>query len=165
MKTRKPKILIVDDEEWNLRVLASYLLPQGYEVITANDAEEVLRRVDEDKLDLILLDVMMPGKDGFTLCREIKKQKRLQSIPIILITARHETIDKVNGLESGADDVLTKPVEREELSARVRAHLRIKFLVDEIDAWNKNVEQKIRDRTKELSEENKDLDESYFLGG
>jgi len=158
-----PRIMIVDDEDWNLKVLESQLKPLGYEVITARGAEEAFQRISENPVDLVLSDVMMPGKDGFTLCRQIKNERSLRSIPVILVTALQETPDKVKGLEAGAADFISKPVNKAELTARVRAHLRIKSLVDEVEFWNRTLEQKVKERTREIQEKNAQLDESYFL--
>lgn len=160
----KPRILAVDDESWNLKVLESYLVPQGYEVVTAKSAREGLGILaGQGEFDLIMTDAMMPGMDGFEFCREIKKEKRFQSVPIILVTALQETVSKVRGLEAGAADFLSKPVDSAELGARIRAQLRIKSLMDEIETWNHFLEQKVEDRTRLIREKNRQLDESYFL--
>ncbi|MCM8775449.1 MAG: response regulator [Candidatus Omnitrophica bacterium] len=157
-----PKILIVDDEEWNLKVFESYLRPQQYDILTARSGEEALQRIREARPDLILLDVMMPGKDGFEVCREIKHKMLLQSVPVILVSALRETVDKVHGLEAGADDFLSKPIDGSELIARVHAHLRLKFLMDEMQLWNQTLEQRVQERTRIIHEKTRQLNESYF---
>jgi len=147
-----PKILMVDDESWNLDVLASHLRKEGWEPAAVMNGPEALRAVDENEFDLILLDVMMPGMDGFEVCRQIRARERLRQIPVLLVTALHETEDKVKGLEAGASDFLTKPVQSAELVARVRAHLRLKELMDITLAQKTHLESAYR-RLKELSEE------------
>jgi putative two-component system response regulator len=164
MTNVKPRILAVDDERWNISILESYLVPQGYEIVPAGSAREALELLaGGSAFDLILTDAMMPGKDGFELCREIKQNKQYSSIPILLITALQETQSKVKGLEAGASDFISKPVDSAELGARIRAHLRIKTLMDEIASWNHALEQKVEDRTRDIIEKNRQLDEAYFL--
>ncbi|HQF41776.1 MAG TPA: response regulator transcription factor [Ignavibacteriaceae bacterium] len=117
-----PKILVVDDEQ-NMRTgLKDNLEFEGYEVETANDGEEGLKKILVNKYDLIILDVMMPKKSGFDVCKETRKNGI--TTPIILLTAKGEEIDKVVGLEIGADDYVTKPFSLRELIARVKAILR-----------------------------------------
>ncbi len=118
------KILVVDDEE-NIRELISYNLTQeGYEIIEAADGREAEKMVKKNDIDLIILDLMLPEIDGFTLCRRLKSSDQFRQIPIIMLTARDEETDKVVGLELGADDYITKPFGTRELIARVRAVLR-----------------------------------------
>ncbi len=114
-------ILIVDDEKPIVEILQYNLEKEGYRVITAFDGEEALDKVMQENPDLILLDIMMPGKDGFTVCREIRAEK---DIPIIMLTAKELEVDKVLGLELGADDYVTKPFSAREVVARVKAILR-----------------------------------------
>ncbi len=117
-----PRILVVDDERPIAEILKYNLEKEGYEVVLAYDGEEALERLEQDHPDLVLLDIMLPKKDGFTVCREIRAQKK--AIPIIMLTARETEIDKVLGLELGADDYVTKPFSARELLARVKAILR-----------------------------------------
>jgi DNA-binding response OmpR family regulator len=117
-----PKILVVDDEQ-NMRTgLKDNLEFEGYEVETANDGEQGLKKILENSYSLIILDVMMPKKSGFDVCKEVRKTGI--TTPIILLTAKGEEIDKVVGLEIGADDYVTKPFSLRELLARVKAILR-----------------------------------------
>lgn len=116
------RILVVDDERPIAEILKYNLEKEGYEVVLAYDGEEALERLEQDHPDLVLLDIMLPKKDGFTVCREIRAQKK--AIPIIMLTARETEIDKVLGLELGADDYVTKPFSARELLARVKAILR-----------------------------------------
>lgn len=118
------KILIVDDEI-NIQELIKFNLKnQGYDVLVAGDGVEALRLVKTEKPDLILLDLMLPGIDGYDVCSQIRKNNSISSIPIIMITAKGEEFDKVHGLDLGADDYITKPFSIKELLARVNAILR-----------------------------------------
>jgi diguanylate cyclase (GGDEF)-like protein len=135
------RLLIVDDSPDNLEILGTRLRFRGYAVETAAGGREALARVARRPPDLILLDVMMPDLDGFEVARRIKRDPSLPFIPIILVTARDSTEDKVAGLDAGADDYLTKPINFPELEARVRSMLRIKELQDELGEKNRELEQ------------------------
>ncbi|WP_047980150.1 response regulator YycF [Ornithinibacillus contaminans] len=115
------KILVVDDEQPIADILKFNLEKEGYEVICAYDGDEAIKLAETEKPDLILLDIMLPNKDGNEVCREIRKT---QTMPIIMLTAKDSEIDKVLGLELGADDYVTKPFSNRELIARVKANLR-----------------------------------------
>jgi two-component system, OmpR family, response regulator VicR len=115
------RILVVDDEKPLADILQFNLQKEGYEVICAYDGEEALQKVEEVMPDLILLDIMLPQKDGMEVCREVRKK---YDMPIIMLTAKDSEIDKVLGLELGADDYVTKPFSTRELLARVKANLR-----------------------------------------
>ena len=119
------RILIVDDHEDNIDLLRARLEARGYAIDTAMDGEEALARVEQSPPDLILLDVMMPRIDGFEVVRRLKANKDLPFIPIILQTALDSTEHKVEGLDAGADDYITKPINFAELEARVKSMLRI----------------------------------------
>jgi two-component system, cell cycle response regulator len=137
---RPARILVVDDHPDNVEIINVRLSSRGYEIETASNGEEALHQVGESPPDLILLDVMMPLMDGYEVSRRIKNDPVLPFIPIILVTARDSTQDKVEGLDAGADDYLTKPVNFAELEARVRSMLRIKRLQDELDQKNRELE-------------------------
>ncbi|SFG26933.1 response regulator YycF [Sporolactobacillus nakayamae] len=115
------KILVVDDEQPIADILQFNLEKEGYEVVCAYDGEEALEKVEQENPDMILLDVMLPVKDGMEVCREVRKT---HNMPIIMLTAKDSEIDKVLGLEMGADDYVTKPFSNRELIARVKANLR-----------------------------------------
>ena len=115
------KILVVDDEQPIADILKFNLEKEGYEVVCAYDGDEAIELADSEDPDLILLDIMLPKKDGNEVCREIRKTK---TMPIIMLTAKDSEIDKVLGLELGADDYVTKPFSNRELIARVKANLR-----------------------------------------
>lgn len=134
------RILVVDDHPDNVEIINVRLSSRGYQIDTATNGEEALQKVKDYPPDLILLDVMMPLMDGYEVSRRIKNDPGLPFIPIILVTARDSTQDKVDGLDAGADDYLTKPVNFPELEARVRSMLRIKRLQDELDQKNRELE-------------------------
>lgn len=118
------KVLIVDDEEHIVELLQFNLVNAGYKVITANNGLDALKKVKENKPDLLLLDLMLPGMDGLDVCKEIKRDKETSKTSIIMLTAKSEELDKILGLELGADDYITKPFSIMELLARVKAVLR-----------------------------------------
>ena len=115
------KVLLIDDDRKHSDLLQAYFKRFGIQLVCAYDASEGFRKLNREDPDLLLLDVMLPGKDGFEICREVRKSS---SIPIIMLTARGEVIDRVSGLELGADDYIGKPFEPRELVARVQATLR-----------------------------------------
>ena len=156
MKT-PARILVVDDNEMNVDILNTRLSKQGYEVITASDGEQGLAAIYESLPDLVLLDIMMPKIDGITVCRQIKNDDSLPFIPIIMVTAKADSKDIIAGLEAGAEEYLTKPIDQAALVARVRSMLRIKELHDTVQAqaaqlaqWNQQLEQRVQDQLGEL---------------
>ena len=146
---------MVDDNPTNLEVLRVRLNAQGYEVVTAVDGEDALARTRELEPDLVLLDVMMPKLDGISVLKELKRDAALRFIPVILVTAKTDTRDVVNGLEAGGDDYLTKPFEQAALVARVRSLLRIKDLHDTVQSQA----AQLREQTEQLSSWNRTLEE------
>ncbi|HZN24634.1 MAG TPA: response regulator [Burkholderiales bacterium] len=150
------KILVVDDVERNVKLLADVLTAKGYDVITGDCGAEALRRAREDRPDLMLLDVMMPGMSGYEVCETIRGEPELRMLPIVLVTALDPS-ERVKGLDCGADDFITKPINQQELLARVRSLLRIKSLYDEVQAqraqleeWNCTLERRVADGIAEL---------------
>ena len=129
----RARVLIVDDHEDNIELLRARLESWGFEPISASDGEEALQRIDECAPDLILLDVMMPKIDGIEVAKRVKANRSLPFIPIIMQTALDATENKVEGLEAGADDYITKPIDFAELKARVNSMLRIKRLQDALE--------------------------------
>ena len=127
-------ILVVDDEEPIQELLRFNLAKEGYLVRVAKDGREALNHVVNDQPDLIVLDLMLPGMDGLEVCRKLRSNPKLQQIPIIMLTAKGEEIDKVLGLELGADDYMTKPFSPRELLARIKARLRRLNTQEESDA-------------------------------
>lgn len=118
------KILIVDDEENILELIKFNLQALGYEVLTLNNGSDALNVIRQEKPKLVLLDLMLPGMDGYDICKEIRKDSSISYIPVIMITAKGEELDKILGLELGADDYVSKPFSVRELLARVKAVLR-----------------------------------------
>lgn len=118
------RILVVDDDRQITRLLSGYLEKSGMTVLTAHDGENALRVIRHERPDLIVLDLMLPGRDGWDITRTLRSDERLCAIPILMLTARVEDTDKILGLELGADDYLTKPFNPREVVARVRAILR-----------------------------------------
>ncbi|MFZ5596367.1 MAG: response regulator [Bacillota bacterium] len=118
------KILVVDDEQNILELIRYNLEKEGYSVLTASSGEKALEVARREKPDLVLLDVMLPGFDGLSVCRVLRQNEETKKIPIIMISARGEELDKVLGLEMGADDYVTKPFSNRELLARIKARLR-----------------------------------------
>lgn len=125
-------ILVVDDVPANIKLLEAKLTNEYYDVISAKDGYEAIKKAKENKPDLILLDVMMPGMDGFETCRQLKKDFDVSHIPVVMVTALNDPSDRVQGLESGADDFITKPINDTSLFARVKSLIRIKVLIDEL---------------------------------
>jgi class 3 adenylate cyclase len=157
-----PRILIVDDNEMNRDILVTRLATQGYELTQAADGEEALAAAKEQLPDLILLDVMMPKIDGIEVCRRLKGDPNLPFMPIILVTAKAASSDVVTGLEAGADEYLTKPVDQMSLVARVKSVLRIKELHDQVTAqaadlaaWNKTLEKRVEEQLNEIERMNR----------
>ena len=127
-----PLILVVDDNPAALEILAARLSAGGYQVLTASDGEEGLTLARKVLPDLVLLDIMMPGIDGFEVCRRLKSDPSTEDIPVIFLSALGDTEDKVRGLQLGALDYVSKPFKREEVIARVDTHLTIHRLRGEV---------------------------------
>jgi cyclic di-GMP phosphodiesterase len=130
---RLPCILVVDDKLDTLLLVRELLTSRGYQVVTASDAEEALDSIQEHRPDLILLDVIMPGRSGYDLCRQLKEDPATRLIPIVMITGLSDRSDRIRGIEVGADDFLSKPLYPEELFARVKSLLKLKHFTDELE--------------------------------
>lgn len=144
--TEQSTILVVDDTPTNLEVLFNFLNNSGFRILIAEDGESALQKANYASPDLILLDVLMPGMDGFETCRCLKENPSTQNIPIIFMTALTETIDKVKGFSLGAVDYITKPLQYEEVLARVKTHLRLQHLTCQLQEKNLQLEQEIQER-------------------
>jgi signal transduction histidine kinase len=143
-ETRKEyKILIVDDVPHNIQVLANILKEAGYQLGFAKDGKAALTHMESAKFDLILLDIMMPGVDGYEVCAQLKKDRRTKDVPVIFITALHGTESKTKGFELGAVDYITKPFDAQEVLARVKTHLTIRD-------YATRLEQMVEERTRQL---------------
>ncbi len=151
------KILVVDDAERNVRLLVSLLSVKGYGVITAASGNEALAQLQAEQPDLVLLDVVMPKMSGYEVCRKIRENPATAMLPVIMVTALDPGEERVKGIEAGADDFLTKPINQAELLARVRSLLRIKELHDTVQSqsaqladWNKTLERRVQDQVDQL---------------
>ena len=155
----KPVILVVDDLTQNNELLEAYLVPQGYEVIKAVSGEEAFKKLADNQIDLILLDVMMPGMDGFEVTRRIRQDPKTRLMPIILVTALKETEDRIKGIKAGCDDYISKPFDKMELLARVQSLLKVKAYNDLMTNYRKELESEVINMTVELRQSNTALDE------
>ncbi len=153
------RILIVDDEPGNRKLLEVMLKPEGYRVLSAGNGEEALVLVEQQPPDLILLDVMMPGMDGYQVAAKLKGNLITQNIPIIIITAQHDRNARMLGLNAGAEDFLTKPVDHAELCVRVRNLLRLKNYGDYCDKYSQMLEAEVASRTIDLVERTRTLEQ------
>jgi putative two-component system response regulator len=144
------KILLVDDEEINLKILLNYLVSEGYDIDTAGNGEEAVQKSKSYMPDIIILDIMMPGMDGYEACTLIKADPETKNIPIIIVTALHDRESKLKGLEAGANDFLSKPIDKTELTIRVRNLLKIKAFENFMLRHNQILEQEVRERTQDL---------------
>jgi DNA-binding response OmpR family regulator len=129
------KILVVDDNQDNLKVVSSLLKERGYKIALALDGYSALKVLENENIDLILLDIMMPGMDGFEVCRRLKENEKLKEIPIVFLTAVADTEDIVEGFRLGGVDYVTKPFRMEELLARVNTHIQLKITHDMLKAY------------------------------
>ncbi|MBI5848771.1 MAG: response regulator [Nitrospirae bacterium] len=151
------KILVVDDTPANVTLLADLLMYKGYEVVTATSGAEALEKVETGQPDLVLLDILMPGLNGYEVCRTLRKNPATEILPIVMVTSLDPAEERMNGLQAGADDFLAKPVDEQELLVRVRSLLRIKELYDTVQVqavqlteWNKTLEQRVQDQVEQL---------------
>src|SRR5512137_2881382 len=147
---RSDRILVVDDTTANLQLLTNLLTEHGYTVHPASDGELALEFVRSTLPDLILLDIRMPGMDGYEVCRRLKEDERTRDIPVIFISILEDERDKVKGFRQGAVDYITKPFQPEEVLARIQTHLRLRELTERL-------EQKVAERTEELEIANQRL--------
>ncbi|MCJ8282397.1 MAG: hybrid sensor histidine kinase/response regulator [Rivularia sp. ALOHA_DT_140] len=153
--SQKMHILLVDDNPTNLKVLFEAIGGYGWKALMATDGESAIEQAEYAKPDLILLDVMMPGIDGFETCRRLKENSITEHIPVIFMTALSDTTDKVKGLEIGAVDYITKPFQQEEVIARLKLHLKLSLL-------NRNLEQQVQERTVKLSQSVEQLQQAQL---
>jgi adenylate cyclase len=157
MQTQQAKVLVVDDTPHNVKLLADLLGVKGYAVATAVNGEEALAKVACEQPDLVLLDVMMPGLSGYDVCRHLRADPHSALLPVILVTSLDPQGERVKGIEAGADDFLSKPINQAELFARVRSLLRVKSLQDEVKRqaealkeWNVKLEERVSEQIAQL---------------
>src|SRR6476660_5670340 len=150
------RVLVVDDQPPNVRLLQAILTPRGYDVRTASSGEEALATLEKDDRALVLLDIVMPGMDGYQVCREIRERPGPAYLPEVMVTASGDE-QKGQALEAGADDFLTKPVDKNELLARVASLARIKRYQDtvkrqseELAAWNQELEARVAEQVSQI---------------
>lgn len=143
-------ILVVDDTEANRRLLSDLLGVKGYAMMTASSGAEALALIRDRQPDLVLLDVVMPGMSGYEVCRSIRESAQGAMLPVVMITALDPGEERVKGLEAGADDFLTKPINQAELLARVRSLLRIKSLYEKLENSNRTLEDRVREQVAQL---------------
>jgi class 3 adenylate cyclase len=146
----KPKLLVVDDTPMNVKLLADLLSAKGYAVVTAASGAEALTRVAEEHPDLVLLDVMMPGMSGYDVCRRLRESPATEMLPVVMVTALDPAQERAKGLDAGADDFLSKPINQLELLARVRSLLRVKQYHDELAALNQSLESRVSEQVAQL---------------
>lgn len=144
------RILVVDDTPANLKLLSALLCSRGYEVETATDGPSALAAIAQRKPDLVLLDVMMPGLSGYDVCRRIRAEPATALLPVVMCTSLDPQQERINGIEAGADDFLSKPVNQPELFARVKSLLRVKQLHDQVEALNAGLEKRVAEQVGEI---------------
>jgi adenylate cyclase len=146
----RDKILVVDDTAVNVKLLADLLGAKGYAVVTAASGKEALEKVEAERPDLVLLDVMMPGMTGYEVCQKLREAEATAMLPVVMVTALDPTQERVKGIEAGADDFLSKPINQPELLARVRSLLRVKRLHDQLTDLNRTLEARVVAQVGEL---------------
>ena len=144
MKATMPRVLCVDDEPKNLILLEAMLLPRGYDVVCATTGREALEKIKTERIDICLLDVMMPGMDGYEVCRQIKSDDLYRNIPIVLITSYSGSEHRIRGIEAGAEDFISKPFDRFEVFARVKMLLEVKTLNEQLSAAREHADRSLQ---------------------
>jgi class 3 adenylate cyclase len=152
-----PRILVVDDTPANVKLLVDLLGAKGYQAVAAANGEEALVRIADQQPDLVLLDIMMPGLSGYDVCRRLRADPATALLPVVLCTSLDPKQERLNGIEAGADDFIPKPINQQELFARVKSLLRIKALQDEVKAqalqlaeWNGKLEQRVHEQLAQM---------------
>ena len=158
MPDRRARVLVVDDERPNRQLIEAMLEPEGYDVVTVASGEEALALTANSAFDLILLDVMMPGMDGYDVARSVKLNLATRNVPIIMVTALGDRDARLRGLRAGAEDFLTKPIDRAELCVRVKNLLRIKAYGDYFGKYREVLEKEVNERTLELADRTERLE-------
>lgn len=151
-------ILIVDDNQENLKVASAFLREKGYKIALALDGTSALKILETNKIDLVLLDIMMPGMDGFEVCRQLKEKPETSDIPIVFLTAKNDPDDIAKGFQLGGVDYVTKPFKKEELFARVGCNAKLKLIKDLMKSYIYENENSSNTQTPVLQELNKIMD-------
>ena len=154
---QEPVVLIIDDDPRNLAIMTEFLQEFNFTILAAEDGESGVKRAAYAEPDLILLDIMMPGIDGYETCRRLKAQEKTREIPIICMTALADTAHKLRGFSAGCVDYITKPFQREEVLARVSVHLRLSRITRELNAAKESLEVRVAERTAKLVQVNREL--------
>jgi signal transduction histidine kinase len=162
---KKSLVLLVDDVPQNIQVLGNILRNQGYSFALTTSGGETFQLLEKSKPDIILLDIMLPDEDGFSICKRIKSNPELEDIPIIFLSAKHDIKDKIRGFELGAVDYITKPFEDIEVIVRVKNHLQAKLGRDQIKQYNRELEEIVEQRTKELIKKERESILAQFMQG
>jgi adenylate cyclase len=148
--SRQGRILVVDDTPVNLKLLADLLTAKGYSIVTAASGAEALDKIDGAAPDIVLLDVMMPGMSGYDVCRKIRENPATAMLPVVMVTALDPGQERVKGIDAGADDFLSKPINQPELLARVRSLLRVKELWDQLGELNRTLEARVTEQVAQV---------------
>ena len=161
-ESKKPKILIVDDEEKNRKLMGLILQSYNYDCQTAKNGLEALEKTKEYSPDLIFLDIMMPGMDGYETCRKLREDPATKFIPVVMVTALGDQEARNKGLEAGANDFLTKPADKTEIAIRAKNLLRVKEFEDFLKQHNEILERQVLERTAQLVASKDKLKEGYI---
>lgn len=169
MNDSEKKILVIDDEDVNLKIIQGMLAPVGYNTILCKSAQKALDEIKDINPDVILLDVMMPVMNGFEFLKKIKTIEEAKNIPIVMVTALDDVKSRVLSLELGADDFLSKPVDKTELRARVKSLVKVRSYYEHMKKYNKALEEEVKQRTLQISESykkvlliNKELEDNFY---
>jgi DNA-binding NtrC family response regulator len=157
MNQSMARILCVDDEPLNLSLLKAMLSPRGYDVVSAANGPEALEKIAAERIDICLLDVMMPGMDGFEACRRIKSDDLHRNIPVVMVTSHADKKNRIRGIEAGAEDFISKPFDSAEVLARIKMLLHVKSLNEELQNAHDKLELTIHERTGDLTRANAQL--------
>ena len=157
MELIKKKILIVDDNPRNIQIVGNILMKEDVNIAYATEGAKALELTETNDFDLILLDIMMPGMDGFSVCEQLRLQKSTADVPIIFLTAKTDAESIIKGFKTGANDYLTKPFNSAELTARVKTHLDLFTKQKQLDELNQSLETKVKERTSQLESANRQL--------
>ena len=152
MTNRPNRVLVVDDEPMNRELLESHLVPLGYEVSMAQNGEEALKKVQEALPDVILLDAMMPGMDGFEVARQLKADEQTRSIPVVMVTMLKEVEHRIKALKAGVNDFMSKPIDKAEMQATVRSQMQVKAYHDLMLNYQKDLEADVEKKTAQLQQ-------------